>query len=582
MKVFKLAKSEFKKIMFKPIIILAFLAVIASIVISTFTFDPIAKQRTTVILGGTNVIAAYNVFIGETNDNCKSNLDKKLQAQKDWFVEYTTRIKNEEELTTLKTHITKTDSDLQQLRQQIPKYYSTPKDATLEEILTLYNNLHNSSTTTYNYLSGLENDLSFYITLSDFEQLTDYYKKISTNIPYDFANPDLQFKQVNDYLQENCNSASITPIVSNLKSLNLNEETINDLLDKYYYSISSSNTLDQDTLLDNLFNQIKTFAQENASSARDEDFIKLNNLISNYKSIVNMSSTALKYGLTIETAGDKSDKELQNYIGFSNYNSYLYKQTFATNEYLLQNGKFDYNYLSPFSFNVNSGETTNAFDFVVYSMQILTFVIAIFLIFVAGGTIASELSNGTMKMLAIRPYNRTKIIFGKFLSCLALMLLLLLIGFAISFLVGIISYGIKTLNVLVVFNGTNVAVLNAFVMMLIYFVSCALNLTVFISFVLFISVLFKSNVISVIFGILLYGFNIISNALLYNKLWYTYTPFAHLDLYKYMGASANTGQFFGFSLGIGSSFLMSIIYLLAILLLTIIASTLIFRKRNIT
>ena len=132
------------------------------------------------------------------------------------------------------------------------------------------------------------------------------------------------------------------------------------------------------------------------------------------------------------------------------------------------------------------------------------------------------------------------------------------------------------------FNGTNVAVLNAFVMMLIYFVSCALNLTVFISFVLFISVLFKSNVISVIFGILLYGFNIISNALLYNKLWYTYTPFAHLDLYKYMGASANTGQFFGFSLGIGSSFLMSIIYLLAILLLTIIASTLIFRKRNIT
>ena len=277
----------------------------------------------------------------------------------------------------------------------------------------------------------------------------------------------------------------------------------------------------------------------------------------------------------------ETDKEIIEYIGFSNYNSYIYKQAFAKNEYLIENGEFDYNYLTPFSFNINSGEKTNCFDFIVFSMQILTPVIIVFLIFVASSTIATELSTGTMKMLAIRPYNRTKIILAKFLSCIALMLVLILMAFAITSVIGLIVYGIGPTSVLTVFNASKVIVLNAFVVLLLYFLSCVINCTFFISLALLFSVLLKSNIVSVILSLLTFVFTIISNSLLYNNTWFNYLPFAHFDLYKYFGATANTGQFFGFSITIGSNFVISIIYICALIFISLVTSVIVFRKRNI-
>lgn len=579
MRTLKLAFCEFKKIFFKPIMIIAFFAVIATMVVSTITFNPVEKEKSSVTLGGSSIINLYQtVFLSETNANSKSKLDKKLESQKDWFIAYTTKIAGEEELKTLKNYITITDSDIQQLNQQLPKFYTTPKDATEDDILKLFDNLYKSSTNTYNYLTSLNTDLSFYISNEDFESLCKYFSGISKNIPNNFPEPEKQFNEVNNFISQNYPISKITSIVQNLKTLNLNQETVDNLLEKYYYNIYSG---EEDTVLGKLNTEIVKFVNEKQESEKTEDIEQFSILISNYKSIVNMSSSALKYGLTIETVGDKSDKEIIDYIGFSNYNSYLYKQTFATNKFLLENNKFDYDYLTPFSFNSNSGEQTNAFDFVVYSMQILTLVIVIFLIFVSSGTIATELSNGTMKMLAIRPYNRFKIIIAKFLSCFALMFVLLLMGFAISSVIGLFVYGIGPVNVLTVFNSTSVIVLNAFVVMLLYFISCMINCTFFIALTLLISVLFKSNVVSVIIGLLVYVFTIISNALLYSYVWFTYLPFAHFDLFKYFGTPINTGQFFGFSIGIGSNFLISALYLGVTIFLSLIISIIVFRKRNI-
>ncbi len=577
MKVFKLAKSELKKIFLKPIMLVAFFVVIATLVVTTFTFSPAPKEKTTVTLGGTNIISLYNTFTtSATEQNSKTNLDDKLSKEYQWVSQYFTKIQTKSELESLNAKIAATDADMQQLHRDVLSYCNNT-GTTQNEVRERFRLLATKASETYNYLNNLS-DISFYLSLSDFDTLSKFFEGIAKNIPSVFVNPDVQFPQINNFLSENYNFKQISEITQNLKVFEINKEKYDELIQNFYTEIYPT---DNETKLGKLFEEIKDFALANSDSTLPEDFEKFNNLVSNYKSIVVMSSNALKNGWIVQLAGNKSDNELHEFIGFANYNSYIYKQEVAKNEYLLKIGKFDYQFLEPMSFNRNSGEKTNVFDFLVFAMQIVSFVLAIIVIFVASGTVATELSNGTMKMLAIRPYSRNKIILAKFLACIMFMIMMVLMAFVISFAVGFFTYGIGATNVLVVFNSSKVIEMNVFVVTILYLLSCILNLIFYISLSILVSILFKSNVISVIVGLLTYGISIIFNALLYAKNWMVYLPFAHFDLFKYFGSVVNNGDFFGFSLANGGTFTISIIYLLICILLNIFASTFIFRKRNI-
>jgi len=577
MRIFKLAKSELKKIFLKPIMMVAFFVIIATLVVTTFTFSPTPKEKTTVTLGGTNIASLYKTFTASTTEqNGKSNLDDKLSKEYQWVTQYYEKIQTESELKILKEKIAATDADMQQLHSEVLSYCNKT-GASQNEVKERFRSLATKASETYNYLNNLS-DISFYLSQSDFDTLSKFFEDIAKNIPSIFVNPDVQFPQLNNYLAENYNFNQISAITQNLKVFEINRETYDRLIENFYTEIYPS---DNQTKLGKLFEEIKEFATANPDSTLPQDFEKFNNMVSNYKSIVVMSSNALKNGWTVQLAGNKSDNELHNYIEFSNYNSYIYKQEVAKNEYLLKNGKFDYQFLEPMSFNRNSGEKTNVFDFLVFAMQIVSFVLAIIVIFVASGTVATELSNGTMKMLAIRPYSRNKIILAKFLACIAFMIIMVLMAFVIAFAVGFFTYGIGATNVLVVFNSSKVVEMNVFVVTILYLLSCILNLIFYISLSILVSILFKSNVISVIIGLLTYGISIIFNALLYAKNWMVYLPFAHFDLFKYFGSIVNNGDFFGFSLANGGTFTISIIYLLICILLNVFISTFIFRKRNI-
>ena len=577
MKIFKLAKGELKKIFLKPIMLVAFFVIIATLIVTTFTFSPTPKEKTTVALGGTNIISLYNTFTTSTTEqNSKTNLDNKLSKEYQWVTQYYTKIQAKSELESLMEKIAATDADMQQLHRDVLSYCNNT-GTSQNEVKERFHSLATKASETYNYLNNL-NDISFYLSLNDFDTLSNFFEGIAKNIPSVFVNPDVQFPQINNFLSENYSFNQISEITKYLKVFEINQDVYNELIKNFYTNIYPT---DNETKLGKLFEEIKDFALANPDSTLPEDFEKLNNLISNYKSIVIMSSNALKNGWTIQLAGNKGDKELHEFIGFANYNSYIYKQEVAKYEYLLKNGKFDYQFLEPMSFNHNSGEKTNVFDFLVFAMQIVSFVLAIIIIFVASGTVASELSNGTMKMLAIRPYNRNKIIIAKFLACIMFMILMVLMAFVISFAVGFFTYGIDTTNVLVVFNSSKVIEINIFIVTILYLLSCILNLIFYISLSFLVSILSKSNVISVIVGLLTYGISIIFNALLYAKNWMVYLPFAHFDLFKYFGSIVNNGDFFGFSLANGGTFTISIIYILICILLNILVSTLIFRKRNI-
>lgn len=577
MRIFTLVKAELKKIFLRPIMLITFFVVIAALIIGTLTFSPQIKEKTSVTFGGTNIQSAYNSFSESSSDqNSKVNLDDKLNKMYIWVSSYYDNITNQTQLNDLKEKITATDSSMQQLHNMVLSYCNN-LGVTQSEVESQFKKVSKNASSTYNCLNNLT-DITFYLSTSDFDTLENFFEGIAKNIPQNFVNPDRQFTQVNNFLTENYDFSQISDITKDLKVFEIEEESYNNLIKNFYSNIYPSNSESKLWILNQ---DICNFVNNNSDSTLPEDFEKFNELASNYKSTITMATNALKYGWTALLAGTKSDNELTNYIGFANYNSYIYKEEVAKNEYLLSNNKYDYQYLSPMSFNQNSGNKTNVFDFVVYAMQILSFALAIVVIFVASGTVATELSNGTMKMLAIRPYSRNKIIAAKFIACATFMTLMVFMGFAISFAVGYFTYGIDATTVLVVFNSSAVLEVNVFLIMLVYLISCMLNLLFYISLSILISILFKSNVISVIVGLLTYGMSIIFNALLYAKNWLMYLPFAHFDLYKYFGASVNTGSFFGFSLANGSNFTISCIYLASCIFLSLILSTFVFRKRNI-
>lgn len=581
MRTLKLANRELKKIFLKPIMLVTFFAVIVALAITTFTFTPTQKSYTSVQLVGTNINMAYQNFLDDSHTESKSAYDKVLEKQKNWITNYYSKIKNQTEIEQFKSLVTQTQTSLNTLHYAVKDYQTDKNQTNSDNVKTCYAALYNNASNTSAFLQALDSNISFYLKIEDFDTLIDFFDGIAKNIPQAFSNPDLQYVEICNFLLDNFDFKQISPIIQGITVLPITEEDINTMLDEYYYKIYSTDPENQETKLGILFTQIKNFAAQKSESTAQEDFDTLNTLVSNYKSVAYMSATALQNNWMIKSAGTMDDINLKSCIGFTKYNSYLYKQELAKYSFLLQNDKYDVDYLSTFSFNQDSGNSTNAFDFTIYAMQIVSFVLIIVSVFIASGTVASELSNGTMKMLAIRPYSRTKIIIGKLLATLSFMCIMLFISLLIAFGVGYFSYGIQTTNVLIVFDATNVVVLNAFCVIGLYFLSCILNLIFYICLTMFFSVLLKSNVISVIFGMGTYALSLVFNALLYAKDWFRYLPFAHLDLYKYLGTSLNSGQFFGFSLANGINFDYSITYIAVTILVFIVSTVFIFRKRNI-
>lgn len=584
MKVLTLAKAELKKIFLRPIMLVMFFVFVAALSLMTVTFKPQKRNNTTVVFTDTTVQTTYNRFLNGSSENSKNQLDNMLIEQKNLILEFLAKVESENQINVLTERIAQTQSALfVELPPAILAYNANQNSTTASAVEAAYANVKNKSMSVTNYLqSELSNQITFYISQQDYDKLFDFFNRITNNIPNTFTMPEQQYVSVYEFLSENFSFSSISYIVQKAQTLPITAENINPILEKYYHKILDPNDIfNQQAKLNKLFADIRQFVIENGDSAEKDDIDKLNQFFSQYKSIVVMSKTILQNQFLLLKGGDKPDDELRNYIGFEKYNSYELKQATHYNAHLLDNELFDYEYLQPFSFGVNSGSHTNAFDFVVYAMQILSFIIAIFCMFIASGTIANEQANGTMKMIAIRPYSRSKIVAGKLLACLNFMFILLLLGFASTFAVGYISYGFTQTQVLLIFNAQTVFELNAFAVLGIYFISLYLKLAFYIALAMLMSVLAKSNTVALIFSMLLYVFSLVGNAMLVTYNWFVYLPIAHLDLFRYFGTVTQNGGFFGFNFPLNASFNTSLLYLAGSLFVFFITSIIVFKKRNI-
>lgn len=297
-----------------------------------------------------------------------------------------------------------------------------------------------------------------------------------------------------------------------------------------------------------------------------------------------MTCENLNCAIQLEVGKDKSDIEMQTYVGYTNYNALLLSSNLSKNAFMINNNINPRTTLESLSFGVNSGNETNAWDFIAFSMNITSLLIIIFCVLISSKIIAGEQTGGTMKLLAIRPFTRNKILGGKLLATMFFSMIFVCFSFIVSFGIGWAFYGLPHQMMIGVFNGSSVIYTHPIVFCLFLILSLFLKVFIYVSIATMISVLFRSYTGSSMISFAIVIVTLILNGVLATKSWFKYFPMANFDLYKYFTTSQSATGFkaiFTSPLIIDTSFVFSLLYSLGIIIILNLISFVAFKRKDI-
>lgn len=573
MKVFRLARAELNKLFQRPAIFLMAGFLVVALVLVAILYNPTVRTDTRIVYEGANTTEIHTQFQSE-----KNSIIAELSGVVDEINNFTYNINNgTSKLDELKNIIRRAEEAFKIFHSSILN--AVDNETSLTPVRQNLSNFKSLVLDVQVYLSTIETDIDYYITSGQLNRLKNFFERLNNDLPTVTTNYDKDdLIELANFLNESRNfSNNVYSITNNLQEITLDATEIDKIVEDYYYNIVT----DTDSKLNVYERQIEEYYTSHVGSRQDEDIEALNNMFSNYKSIVLMAKECLENSYTLLKTSNLSNSALNSYVGFEDINKYTIEETLTKNTYLLNTSNYDIDFANNFNFGTTAGFETSAYDFTIYAMQILTFIIAVFCLFFGSGLIAGEHTGKTMKMLAIRPYTRNKIYLGKFVACIAFMLILLLVSFVASFIVGAVMFGVNLPNVLLVINASQVAVVHPFVVMLIYLASCILNLIFYISLALLLSVIFRSSTVAVLTSFIVYVATVLCNMLMVGVSWFKWLPIAHLDIFKYFGGASSSGGFLTFNTIIDGSLGLSLGYLLGIILVFNLASLIVFKKRNI-
>lgn len=202
----------------------------------------------------------------------------------------------------------------------------------------------------------------------------------------------------------------------------------------------------------------------------------------------------------------------------------------------------------------------------------------IFTVMIAGAIVSDEFSKGTIKLLLVRPYNRTKILLSKFIVCMIMLILCITVITGLQFIIGGIIQGFDSIQVpAIVYNHhTNqVETMNIFAYIAI---TAAAKLPIYIlltTLAFACSTLFTNTAVSIVLPLLGYMASSLINqfALAYNikALLYFVTPNWDFTQYLFGGLPMFEGLQIHFSIGI----CLLYFFIMVITMVTV------FQKRNI-
>lgn len=529
-KTFKLFKGEIKKIFSGPsIYIMTGLFILLLVILPSF-FNPTARKDeiNSVTLNDTSVIELVNSFNNEkiTFENKINNLVDEVNN----LVENSGKYK--ENLTNLVDSLYQTRLDF--------------SSATNEGNIEGENGCFNLQLKMINLVENISELFQSY-TKDYFVPLIlineDIYYNLEIELNYlsnildgTQSNKDIKYYiQLDTTLNETGSISKIRKLISNIKNNIYSSESIEKILIE---NLQKNNQLKSElqTEINNIYEIATTNTAENISQLnrqKTKNYILLYFCSDIYLYNIMESSTFLEF------AKNYSDSELNKYMGFENFNSYEYSQTMSVYNYLLENKIISTDVAYPFSFNTNSSLKTNSFDYAFFSMEIICLLIIAFTVIIGAGTVAKEFNDGTIKLLAIRPYSRTKIIKSKILSTLFVAFLFTIIAMIVSLITGTIIYGTFSTNMIVCINATTTLTMPIWTVFIIYIISLLIKISIYALLAITISTIFRSYVWSVCISIGIYIINMIVTFISNGANWLRYNIFANIDFFKFFGITFN-------------------------------------------
>ena len=210
--------------------------------------------------------------------------------------------------------------------------------------------------------------------------------------------------------------------------------------------------------------------------------------------------------------------------------------------------------------------------FVIASV-LVTSIITLFTVIIAGGIVANEFSWGTIKLLLIRPVSRSKVLLSKFLATIIFAVTMFVILGVTSFLIGALFFG---------FGGVDqpfIAYANAQVVeqsMLLHVISLfgfsGIDLLMLTTIAFMISTIFRSSSLAIGLSIFLMFTGPQLTQLFSRYDWVKYILFANTDLKQYFG---------GMALIEGMTLSFSITLLVIHFVLFIAVTWFVFNKRDV-
>jgi len=237
----------------------------------------------------------------------------------------------------------------------------------------------------------------------------------------------------------------------------------------------------------------------------------------------------------------------------------IYKKTLQTNEYRLKH-------------NIQPIQQKSLWGFVEGAIGIIS-LIALFAIVLGGKIVANEFSEGTIKLLLIRPSKRFKILLSKYITVIGYTLFMLLVLLVVSFLVGGTLFSFKGAGTPFLINTSGVVTEVNMISHIVqqYGLQC-INLLMMVTLAFMISTVFRNSSMAIGIGVFLLTVGSTLTILLVKFNWAKYILFANTDLNQYID---------GEPLVKGMTMKFSIIVLIVYFIIFNVVSYIGFTKRDV-
>ncbi len=364
-----------------------------------------------------------------------------------------------------------------------------------------------------------------------FQNETDYNNFIS-NIEYasDLTSTEnttgatfQQYRDIDSQLQGFNISGKIKAGVESISEIKISKSTIN-ALNKMKEKVNSN----KEVILEKI-NELKT----------DEAIKNIQKSITDYKLLALTYHDYVKYNILADVTKDMDKTQFNKLTGpeYKEFNRYENNEKITLNQYYLDNNVYSNSYLKNFSFNQQSGNEPNVFDFVYFALELCTIIIIVFAMMLMCNIITAESESGTIKLLLVRPFRRSKIITAKLFATLFFVITFMLFSFILTFVGGIFVYGYTSTNVLAVFNATTAFEISPLALILLDLLFLTLDVIFFVIIALLIAILIKNYAGAISFSLVFLIVNYALNMLFGNSFWYSLLPGMNLHQFKFLGNS---------------------------------------------